>query len=130
MDSFRRNLLANFAGIGSIAVVQLACVPFYIRLLGVEAYGLVGFYLTLQAALLVLDLGLSPTINREMARHSACPGPTAELRDLAKTLEIGSWMIGGAMGSCVIVLAPMIATRPSIRNSASHTGACPTRWML
>jgi O-antigen/teichoic acid export membrane protein len=102
-------LLANFAGIGWVAVVQLACVPFYIRLLGVEAYGLVGFYLTLQAALLVLDLGLSPTINREMARDSACPRSSTELRDLAKTLEVGSWMIGSAMGAFLFVLAPVIA---------------------
>lgn len=111
LDSFRRNLLANFAGFGWIAIVQFACVPFYIHFLGVEAYGLVGFYLTLQAALLVLDLGLSPTINREMARYTALPGPALELRDLARTLEAGSWVIGVAMGSFIILLAPLIAER-------------------
>lgn len=111
LDSFRRNLLANFAGFGWIAIVQFACVPFYIHFLGVEAYGLVGFYLTLQAALLVLDLGLSPTINREMARHTARPGPAVELRDLARTLEAGSWLIGIAVGAFIILLAPLIAER-------------------
>jgi len=111
LDSFRRNLLANFAGFGWVAVVHFACVPFYIRFLGVEAYGLVGFYLTLQAALLVLDLGLSPTINREMARHTARSGPAAELRDLARTLEVVSWTIGIALGTFVILLAPLIAER-------------------
>ena len=50
--------------------------PFYIKLLGIEAYGLVGFYVTLLAALQVLDLGISPTINREMARHSVRPDRT------------------------------------------------------
>lgn len=111
LDSFRRNLLANFAGFGWVAIVQFACVPFYIHFLGVEAYGLVGFYLTLQAALLVLDLGLSPTINREMARHTARPGPALELRNLARTLEAGSWMIGIAMGALIVLLAPLIAER-------------------
>ena len=53
-------------------------VPVYISYLGIEAYGLIGLFATLQAWLSLLDLGLSPTLNREMARlrggaHTAEP---------------------------------------------------------
>jgi hypothetical protein len=33
--------------------------------MGMEAYGLIGFYFMLQGVIQILDLGLSPTMNRE-----------------------------------------------------------------
>ena len=48
----------------------MVAVPFYIRFIGVEGYGLVGFYGTLRATLnSFLDFGLTATINREIARY-------------------------------------------------------------
>ena len=44
--------------------------PFF-RLMGVEAYGLVGLYTTILALVVPLDFGLSTTLNREFARASA-----------------------------------------------------------
>ena len=102
-------LLANFAGTGWSALVQLACIPLYIRFLGIEAFGLIGFYLVLQAMLQVLDLGLSPTLNREMARYSVHPEKAAEARDLVRTLEAGYWLIGIAIGTLISAAAPLIA---------------------
>lgn len=67
---FLRNLAS---GIGS-QVFTVACnffaVPFLLYRLGVEAYGLVAFYATLQAAFSVLDAGFSPLIIRETAARS------------------------------------------------------------
>ena len=78
----RWNLAANFVGSGWTAVARLLCVPLYVQLLGMEAYGLIGFYVTLRAALLVLDLGLATTVNRAMARLSMDPGQAQPMRDL------------------------------------------------
>ena len=91
-------------------LVQLACVPLYIRFLGVEAYGLIGFYLMLQAILQVLDLGLSPTMNREMARYSVQPEKADEARDLVRTLELGYWLIGLMIGLVLVIVSPWLAT--------------------
>src|SRR5260370_3027733 len=91
-------------------LVQLACVPLYIRFLGVEAYGLIGFYLMLQAMLQVLDLGLSPTMNREMARYSVQPEKADEARDFVRTLEVGYWLIGIVIGIALITASPWVAT--------------------
>lgn len=46
---FVPNLVANYTGALVTAVVQLAVVPFYLDLMGVEAYGLVGYSIMLGA---------------------------------------------------------------------------------
>ncbi len=91
-------------------LVQLACVPLYIHFLGVEAYGLIGFYVMLQTMLQVLDLGVSPTMNREMARYSVQPEKADEARDLVRTLEVGYWLIGIVIGIALIAASPWVAT--------------------
>src|ERR1700756_2480276 len=109
ISGFKLDLAANFVGVGWSALVQIACVPVYLRFLGVEAYGLIGFYLMLQAILQVLDLGLSPTMNREMARYSVQPEKADEARDLVRTLEVGYWVIGILIGLALVTAAPWIA---------------------
>jgi len=111
VNAFQRNLLANFAGVGWTIVIQLLCVPFYVALMGIEAYALVGFYLMLQAILQVLDLGLTPTMNREMARYSSKPDQACEMRDLARTFEAAYWIVGLGLGVILMLLASTIATR-------------------
>jgi O-antigen/teichoic acid export membrane protein len=111
VSGFKLDLFANFAGTGWSAVMQLAFVPLYIKFMGIEAYGLVGFYLMLQAMLQVLDLGLSPTMNREMARYSVQPEKAAECRDLVRTLEAVNWSTAIAMGVGIMALAPWIAAK-------------------
>lgn len=109
MSRIKRNLLANFAGMGWTALMGLACTPFYIMFLGIEAYGLIGFYLMLQTGLQILDFGLSPTMNREMARYSVMPEKAAEARDFVKTLGTLSWSIGTMIVVMVFLAAPYIA---------------------
>jgi O-antigen/teichoic acid export membrane protein len=109
MTRLQHNLIANFAGQGWTALMALAFVPLYIRFLGIEAYGLIGFYAMLQAAFQILDLGLSQTMNREMARYSALPEKAGEARDFVRTLEVGYWSIGIILGITVLIASPFIA---------------------
>lgn len=62
--------------------------PLYLRYMGLESYGLIGFFATLQAWLLLLDLGLSPTMNREMARFTGGLHTPQGIRDLLRSMEI------------------------------------------
>jgi O-antigen/teichoic acid export membrane protein len=78
--------------------------------MGIEAYALIGFYLMFQAMTQILDLGLSPTMNREMARYSVQPEKAAEARDLIRTVETGYWIIGIALGAILITASPWVAT--------------------
>jgi O-antigen/teichoic acid export membrane protein len=109
-SAFKLNLGANLAGSAWGMLVQLVCIPLYIRFMGIEAYGLIGFYMMLQAMLQILDLGLSPTMNREMARYSVQPEKAAEARDLVRTLEVGYWLIGIVAGLTLMAAAPWAAT--------------------
>jgi len=109
MSLLQRNVLANFVGKGWAAVLGLAVVPLYIRILGIEAYGLIGFYITLQAVFAVLDLGLSTTLNRELARFSALPDRAQDMRNLVRTLEVIYWGVALFIGGLVMALSPFIA---------------------
>jgi O-antigen/teichoic acid export membrane protein len=108
-SGLKLELAASFAGTGWAALMQLACIPAYIRFMGIESYGLVGFYLVMQAMLQILDLGLSPTMTREMARCSVQPGKSGEARDLVRTLESGYWLIGLVIGATILVASAWLA---------------------
>lgn len=104
-----RNAIANIAGRAWSAVMGFAFVPLYIRLLGLEAYGLIGFSVSLLAVFLFLDLGLSTAINRDLARLTSSAGFEPESRRLTRTLEVIYWPLGLVIGAVIIVAAPWIA---------------------
>jgi O-antigen/teichoic acid export membrane protein len=102
--SLKKNTIVNYIGQGWVAVMGLAFIPVYIRYLGMEAWGLVGFMTMMQAWLTLLDMGLSPTLNREMARFSAGAHSAQSIRNLLRSLEI---IYGGV--ALVIVLIVWLA---------------------
>lgn len=65
-----------------------AFVPLYIRYLGAESYGLIGIFAALQAWLILLDMGLSQTLNREMARFRGGAHTGKSIRDLLRSMEV------------------------------------------
>ena len=65
----------------------LAFIPLYIRFLGIEAYGLIGLFALLQAWLSLLDMGLTPTLGREMARFTGGSRSAESIRDLLRSIE-------------------------------------------
>jgi O-antigen/teichoic acid export membrane protein len=68
-------------------VVSIIMVPIYIRYVGLESYGLIGFFAMIQAWFLLLDMGLSPTFSRQVARYRAGVTNIAHLRQLLHALE-------------------------------------------
>lgn len=103
-----RNLIAGLANSVWSALIGLAVVPFYLKYLGIEAYGLIGFFVTIQAVLSLLDMGMAPTINREVARCSAS-GDLKEAGKLLHTLAVVYWCIAAAIAILILALAPSIA---------------------
>ena len=88
LNSLKVNTLANLVGRGWTALLSFLFIPIYIKILGIEAWGLIGFFVILLAMLNLLDMGLSSTLNRELARLSIQSGTNREQRDLVRTLEI------------------------------------------
>ena len=108
-NSVRHNLLANLGGNGLSLLISLVCVPVYIRVLGIAGYGLIGVWMTLESISNLVDLGLSPTITREMAACSTRAGGAQDARDLVRTLEAGYWAIGVVIGGVIISCASPIS---------------------
>lgn len=102
-NKLKKNIVANFLGQGWTAVMGIAFVPLYIRYLGVEAYGVIGFYAVLQAWLTLLDLGMTPTLGREMARYIGGAHSASSIRNLLRTIEILAGVIA-VVAACVIWL--------------------------
>jgi O-antigen/teichoic acid export membrane protein len=85
--ALKRNIIANYVGQGWSAIMGLAFVPLYIQYLGMEAYGLIGLFAVMQAWLTLLDMGMTPTLNREMARFTAGAHSAQSIHDLLRSLE-------------------------------------------
>lgn len=103
-----RNLLVGLANSGWSAILGLAVVPLYLKYLGIESYGLIGFFATTQALFQLLDMGMAPTINREVARCTAS-GNMREARNLLHTLAVIYWIVAAVIVLLVFALAPAIS---------------------
>lgn len=87
----------------------LLFIPLYIKFMGIESWGLVGIFATLQVIFGLLDMGLSSTLNREMARLSVLPDKEQEARNLVRTLEVLYWGVTIFIGIIAVSLSPFIA---------------------
>lgn len=105
----KTNILANYISQIYIAVIGIALLPLYIKYMGSEAYGLIGFFSILQAWFNVLDLGLTPTISRETARYRSGVIPTSDFQQLLKILTIVFVIIAGLGGVSLFLLSEKIA---------------------
>jgi len=109
--SIKRNIIANYLGQFYVALIGLLLVPVYVKYMGAEAYGLVGFFAMLQALFFLLDMGLTPTMARETARFQGGASDAISLRRLVRTLE-GFFLVIGLVGAVAIILSSdMIATQ-------------------
>ncbi|MDO8788919.1 MAG: oligosaccharide flippase family protein [Sulfuritalea sp.] len=88
MTPIKKNIISNYLGQGWSGLMAIAFLPSYVQWLGVEAFGLIGIFAVIQALVMVLDMGMSPTLNREMATITNGSHSTQSIRDLLRSLEI------------------------------------------
>src|SRR6266487_1602875 len=100
-DSLRRNIAVNYASQVYVALIGIAMVPLYLKYMGIEAYGLVGFFAMVQAWSQVLDFGLSQTLGREAAKFNAGVTAAGSLNMFLRLLEI----VFGVVGVAIIALS-------------------------
>lgn len=109
MSILKKNITANFVGSFWQAIMGLAFIPLYIKFMGIESYGLIGIFATLQVIFGLLDVGMGSTLTRETARLSALPGKEQEMRNLVRTLETLYWIVAVFVGITIILLSPLIS---------------------
>lgn len=83
----KRNILANFLGQGWNAAIGLFFVPIYIYYLGLEVYGIVGLVAVLRVWLSQFNVGMTPTLTREMARYHAGAHTPESIGNLLRSME-------------------------------------------
>jgi O-antigen/teichoic acid export membrane protein len=135
----RRDVIASYLGQVWAALIGLAFVPLYVTALGIEHYALIGFFVVMQAWLSVLDLGVTPTLSREMSRLGALPGQQQRMRDVLRTVEWICLGLAVLMAALIGLGAEAIATHwlrpkaldPEIVTAALQSMALvlATRWL-
>jgi O-antigen/teichoic acid export membrane protein len=93
-----------------IALVGIVFVPIYINYVGAESYGLISFYATLSASLLLLDFGLSTAVSRQLSFLRNKPNSEKDSLDLVRTVEIIYWTIAVLTGLIIMLSSELIAT--------------------
>ncbi|APC05320.1 hypothetical protein AOC10_01640 [Polynucleobacter asymbioticus] len=88
MRSIKLSLLTNFISQIWGALIGFLFIPVYVRILGIESYGIIGFFATLQAWFVLLDLGLTPALGREMSRFLGGVYSAQGIRNLLRSLEL------------------------------------------
>lgn len=136
----KRDLLVNYFGYAWSALMSMAFLPLYIKYLGIEAYGLVGIYVSLQGWFALLDMGFSPTLNREMARYTAGLHTSQSINTLFRSMEVVFLWASVAICALVAGLSPWIArgwlnfnslSVHSVTQALAITGAIiGLRWMV
>lgn len=111
--SLKLNIFSNLFGSLWTAALGILFVPIYLDYVGVEAYGIIGFFTTVQMFLFVFDFGFSPTFNREIAQLSASESPerTEKIWTLTKTLSGVNALVTLLIAGALVALSPLMASR-------------------
>ena len=91
MNLLGKNISANLLSNVWLTGLMLVLTPLYILFLGVESYGLIGFYLSWIAILGILDTGISATAVREIAWLASRPEEKQRIPVLIRSLEVVYW---------------------------------------
>lgn len=110
MTSLKANMIAGYAAQVYTALAGIVMLPFYLRFMGDEAYGLVAIFVMLQGWLLLLDMGLSPTMAREMAQFRAGAISRQDVRRLLHVLEAVFASVATVVAVAMILGARWLAT--------------------
>jgi len=109
VPSVKKNIVANYASQFYVTLIGIVMVPFYIRYMGAEAYGLVGFYAMLQSWFMLLDMGLTPTLERETARFRGGATDRSSYFSLFRILEEVFFVVSIAGGLAMFAASGYIS---------------------
>lgn len=100
VSSLKFNILASYVSQIYLVIISIAILPIYMKYMGAEAYGLVGFFAMLQGLFSLLDFGLTPTISRQTAQYNAGAESALGFRQLFRSLSViffGIACLGGGL---------------------------------
>lgn len=116
------NAISNYIGQAYSMFITLASVPIFIKYLGTEAYGLIGFFVLLQNFTSFLDFGLSITINRLIAQAKVIINGFAPFGYLLKAIEYGFMIVSIAITTTMYLNSDFISSKWIKSTTLAHTG--------
>lgn len=102
MERVSKNILANLLANSWNVALLLLLTPMYVGLLGIEGYGLIGFYMSMAVILGILDTAISATVLREIAWYAVRPEGRSKIPVLLHSLEVAYWSIILILGGLMI----------------------------
>ncbi|RZI99502.1 MAG: polysaccharide biosynthesis protein [Brevundimonas sp.] len=108
--AIKQNVIANYAGYGVRTIAGIAFIPLYVRLLGADAFGLIAVFAMLQVWLSMIDVGMKPALSREMARYTAGVIDVGSIRDLLRSVECITLVVGVIAALIVWAASGWLAT--------------------
>ena len=88
--------------------MALFFMPYYIDTMGAEAFALIGVFIALSNILSIIDMGISPTLNRELAAGSVSNNIEI-MRNTLRSLEYIYIPMLALLALLLLALSPMIA---------------------
>jgi O-antigen/teichoic acid export membrane protein len=110
LASIKRNVVASYVSQIYMVAIGIVLMPTYLRFMGAESYGLIGFYSMLQGWFMLLDVGLTPTMIRETARFRGGALDALKLRRFVKAIEGIFYAVGTLAAVLMIAGSHSIAT--------------------
>lgn len=107
----RQNIVASYFSQAYVTLIGIVILPLYIKFMGAEAYGLIGFFTLLQAWFSLLDLGLTPTIARETSRFQSGVLSKLKFKQLYRALSAIFLIIALIGGLCLFYLSDVITNK-------------------
>ena len=89
----KKNIISNYVAQGYIAILGIIVIPYYIKYMGLEAYGLVGIFLLIQTIFQLFDIGVSASIQRE-ASKIRISGVNSQFKIIFQVFETYFFIIG------------------------------------
>lgn len=108
-SNIKLNIFSSYLSQIYIIFISIAILPYYIKYMGVEAYGLVGFFALLQALFSLLDFGLRPTISRQTAQYNGGSLSAIKFRQLFRSLHIIFFIVAIAGGTSLLLSSNYLA---------------------
>jgi O-antigen/teichoic acid export membrane protein len=134
--TFRRQLVAN--GIGRVwgFLSNFVFVPMYLHILGVDNFGVIALFIAVAGIVAFLDLGLSPTLAREL--HDQTRSVQQRIDLLFSYEGVYAAIVGCVVlvallvpaGAFSILLAPQDLARPEVAASVRLVFVCAAAQML
>jgi O-antigen/teichoic acid export membrane protein len=90
--------------------IGIFMLPFYLKYLGAEAYGLVGFFTMLMSWMALLDLGLSTTLARETAKLKDKINRLLELKKITLSVEVFFFVVSIVIFTTIFLGSGWIST--------------------